>query len=228
MKTSAAQSTHASAQRVFDYLAATDALPAAACDAVLGFGVFDLKLPRYCGDLYAAGRAKRIIFTGGVGAGSADLGQPEADAWCAELLRVHPAIPRDHIILENRSTNTGENVRYTAELLAQQHPGLAFGHGIQTVIVVAAPSRLRRVRLTLQWLQPRLRVMGQHPGFGFTAEQALYASKGLDLIDHLSGELDRMVAYAARGWILPEPLPAPVAAAHHILKQARRSPYPAR
>ena len=138
MNPTSAQGKRANALRVFNYLAETDELPAAACDAVLGFGVFDLKLPRFCGELYRSGRAKRIIFTGGVGAGSADLGQPEADAWHAELLKTHPCIPRDHIILENRSTNTGENVRFTAELLAQKHPRLAFG------VVRQQGSRFRR------------------------------------------------------------------------------------
>lgn len=215
------QATQDDARQVFTYLAETDALPTTACDAVLGFGVFDLKLPRFCGELYRSGRAKRIVFTGGVGAGSADLGQPEADAWHAELLRTHPGIPRDYIILENRSTNTGENVRFTAELLAQKHPHLAFGCGIQTVIAVAAPSRLRRVRLTLQQLHPRLRVFGQHPGSSFAEEQALYASKGLDFVAHLAGELDRLVDYAARGWIRTERFPAPLVAALPRLHQGR-------
>ena len=39
-----------SARKIFDYLAAIDALAATACDAVIGFGVFDLKLPRFCGE----------------------------------------------------------------------------------------------------------------------------------------------------------------------------------
>ena len=221
MKPPTLQTTQDSARRVFAYLAATDALPLAACDAVLGFGVFDLKLPRFCGELYVSGHARRIIFTGGVGAGSANLGQPEADAWYAELLQAHPKIPRDHIILENRSTNTGENVRYTTELLAQQHPELALGRGIKTVIIVASPSRLRRVRLTLQHAHPALCVVGQLPKTSFEAEHALYASKGLELVAHLAGELDRIVDYAARGWIRPEPLPPPIAAAHQVLKRAR-------
>jgi hypothetical protein len=209
---------------VFNYLAETDALPTETCDAVLGFGVFDLKLPRYCGALYATGRAKRIIFTGGVGAGSADLGQPEADAWCAALLTAYPQIPRDHIILENRSTNTGENVRFTTELLARKHPELSLGCGIKTVIVVAAPSRLRRVRLTLQHLYPQLHILGRHPSTSYAEEHALYAGTGIDLVAHLAGELDRIVDYAARGWILPEPLPPPIAAAHQVLKRSKNQP----
>lgn len=210
-----------SARSVFTYLAERDALPVEPCDAVFGFGVFDLRLPNFCGELYAASRARRIIFTGGVGAGSADLGQPEADAWFAALMQAYPHIPREHIILENRSTNTGENVRFTAELLARQHPPLMFGKGIRAVIAVAAPSRLRRVRLTLQQLYPTLRVIGQHHGPSFEAELALYAGKGLDLVGHLVGELDRIVDYAVRGWLRPEPFPPWVAAAHSELKRSR-------
>ena len=213
-----------SARLVFDYLAETDALPSTACDAVLGFGVFDLKLPRFCGELYVAGHARQIIFTGGIGAGSADLGQPEADAWYAELLRTYPHIPRDHIILENRSTNTSENIRFTTALLAQQYPALSFEHGIKTVIAVAAPSRLRRVRLTLKQMQPKLHILGQHADSSFDAELALYAGKGIDFVAHLVGELDRIVDYAAHGWIFPEPLPPPIAAAYHVLKSIRSLP----
>ena len=211
--------TRNSAQEIFDYLAATDALVVTVCDAVIGFGVFDLKLPRFCGELYVAGHAKRIIFTGGIGGGSADLAEPEADAWYAELRRVYPQIPREHVILENRSTNTGENIRFTAELLARKHPDLSFGGGIKTVIVVASPSRLRRVRLTLKQMQPQLQIFGQHTGASFAEEHALYESKGINFAQHLVGELDRIVDYAARGWIFPEPLPPPIAAAHQKLKR---------
>jgi len=219
MNSPADKETLASARCIFDYLAERDALPAQPCDAVLGFGVFDLQLPRFCGELYATGRARWIIFTGGVGAGSADLGQPEADAWFAALMQAYPQIPRDQIILENRSTNTGENFRFTTELLLQKHSHLQFAQGIQSVIVVAAPSRLRRVRLTLQQLYPTLRVIGQHHGPSFEAEHALYAGKGLDLVGHMVGELDRIVDYAARGWSRLEPFPPQVATAHAQLKR---------
>ena len=210
---------HDNAHQVFDYLAARDVLVATAYDAVIGFGVFDLRLPRFCGELYVAGRVKRIIFTGGIGGGSADLTEPEADAWYAELRRAYPQIPREHVILENRSTNTGENIRFTAELLTRQHPDLSFGRGIKTVIAVASPSRLRRVRLTLKQMHPTLQIFGQHTGSNFAEEHALYASKGIDYIAHMVGELDRIVDYAARGWLFPEPLPSPIAAAYQQLKQ---------
>lgn len=208
------------ARRVLAYLAATDPLPAAPADAILGFGVFDLRLPVFCGELLRRGCAPRMIFSGGIGAGTGKLGAPEADAWLAALLRAYPDIPDAAIIRENRSTNTAENIAFTAELLRREHPELAFGRGLRRLIVVASPSRLRRVGLTLARLQPDLTVIRQLPPLSFEAELAVYGLQGIDYLAHLAGELDRLVTYPARGWIAAEPLPADIAAAHEQLRAA--------
>ena len=52
----------------------------------------------------------------------------------------------------------------------------------------------------------------------FEREQSLYASQGFDYTEHLAGELDRIRDYPARGWIVAEPLPPPIAAAHAVLR----------
>ncbi len=207
----------ATAHSIFDYLSATDAFPPEPVDAVLGFGTFDLTLASFCGDLYAQGRVRRIVFTGGIGAGSADLGMPEADAWRQQLAATHPAIPSAHVITENRSTNTAENIVFTAALLALTDPEFAFGHGLNHALVVASPSRLRRVKLTLQQLQPALHVTRPLPPSSFAREYSLYEAKGINYLDHLAGELDRIATYPARGWIAFEALPPEISAAHEIL-----------
>ena len=209
------------AELALAYLGATDPLPAAPADAIIGFGMFDLALPRHCGDLHRRGLAPRIIFTGGIGAGTGRLGGPEADAWRAELRRTHPEIGDAAVITENRSTNTAENIDFTAALLARAHPALAFGAGLRRAIIVASPSRLRRVGLTLRLKFPALAVHRAAPHFTLDGEQARYAAEGLDYLDHLAGELDRIVDYPARGWIAPEPLPPAVAAAHAVLRASR-------
>lgn len=206
------------AERALSYLSATDPRPDAPCDAIIGFGVFDLGLPRFCGELYTRGIAPFIIFTGGLGAGTGSLGGPEADAWREALRASHPDIPEEHILTENRSTNTAENIAFTAELLRETRPSIAFGAGIRTAVIVASPSRLRRVRLAMCKLQPAVRVIRQLPPVDFDAEHALYARNGVDYLAHLTGELDRLVAYPKRGWIAPEPLPPEIAAAHAALR----------
>lgn len=216
------------ARLILGYLSETDAkFPPVdrkyPCDAIMGFGVFDLRLPRFCGELYLKGVAPYIIFAGGIGAGTGNLGGPEADVWGAELRRAYPSIGDDIIILENRSTNTAENISFTAELLMARYPELRFNVGIRRVAVVASPSRLRRVWLTLRQLQPTLEVFRLVPSVDFDAERELYGRNATDYLAHLSGELDRIVDYPRRGWTVAEPLPADIAAAHAVLRETLRS-----
>jgi uncharacterized SAM-binding protein YcdF (DUF218 family) len=211
--------TDAAARSAYTYLSATDSLPDGVADAVIGFGTFDLTLARFCGELFTRGAARCIIFTGGYGAGTADLGQPEADAWADELRRSHPGVPRDRVILENRSTNTAENIRLTAEVLQRDHPQRAFGRGLRTALIVASPARLRRVGLTLRQLVPAVRAWRCLPATSFERERALHDSKGIPFVPHLRGELDRIVDYPRRGWIAAEPLPPAIARAHAVLRR---------
>ncbi|HET7538190.1 MAG TPA: YdcF family protein, partial [Candidatus Didemnitutus sp.] len=197
-----------------------DPLPPQPVDAVIGFGVFDLSLPRYCADLYLRGHCRCIVFTGGIGAGTGNLGGPEADAWRVEVRRSHPELHDDVYILENRSTNTAENIGYTAEVLSRQTPTRAFGSGIKSALLVASPSRLRRVRLTMLKLQPAVRAFRSLPQVDFDRERELYEGHGVDFIAHLVGELDRIETYPARGWIVAEPLPSEIAAAGKVLREA--------
>lgn len=205
------------------YLAETDPLPAAPLDAIVGFGVFDLRLPRFCAELLLRGVAPRLVFTGGIGAGTGELGGPEADVWRTEVRRAYPQITDDQIVLENRSTNTAENIAFTAALLRARSPALAFGAGLRRVGIVASPSRLRRVRLTMAKLLPEVATVRLLPTADFEVERALYTRNGVDYLDHLAGELDRIVEYPARGWIVAEPLPAGIEACRAIL---RRQPAP--
>lgn len=203
----------ADARLLFGFLSEADSGAPPVCDAVIGFGVFDLRVAALCGQLVASGRARRVIFTGGVGAGSADLGRPEADAFADELARLYPGLPRDSVVIENRSTNTGENVRFTLDLLAARHPDLLPGAGLRSALLVASPARLRRVRLTWRRQAPSVAAWGLAPGATCESEAALHAAKGIDYPALLVGEIDRLLAYPARGWIAAEPVPPPILAA---------------
>lgn len=170
-------------------------------DTVIGFGHFDLRIARHCGDLFRQGRAKRIIFTGGLGAGSADLSQPEAKAFAAELARTHPEIPTTQILLESTSTNTGENVQNTLQAAAERNWPL------DRVILVATPFRQRRVMQTWRQRAPRSQGQSSPPSSSLDIDIALFATKNEVLLHQLPGELDRLTLYASRGWIAPVPIP---------------------
>ncbi|MFA6287175.1 MAG: YdcF family protein [Opitutaceae bacterium] len=208
------------ARILYDYLSTPDTGAPAVCDAVIGFGVFDLRIAALCGALHADGRARRIIFTGGIGAGTADLGRPEADAFADELARLYPAVERASVVIENRSTNTGENVRFTLDLIARNHPELTPGTGLRTALLVASPARLRRVRLTWKHHAPSVSSWALAPASTFEHEHAQHTAKHLDYPALLAGEIDRIRDYPARGWIASEPIPAHVLAARDQLARS--------
>jgi len=207
------------ARLLFNWLCLRDDPAGKSCDAVIGFGHFDLSIPRQCDDLHRRGLARHVIFTGGTGAGTADLGRPEADAFRSELEKSPPLPgPVSRPIVENRSTNTGENIRFTRDLLEAKYPELSFGRGIQSVLLVANACRQRRVWLTWRRLLPSIPAFNHPPPGGYEDQQRLYAGKGLDITAQLVGEVERIRDYPARGWIVATPIPASVIDAMTVLR----------
>ena len=208
--------TASTAETLFRYLAISDAPQRA--DMIIGFGHFDMEIPRQCGRLYQADYARRILLTGGVGAGTADLKQPEGLAFRDALRACFPGIPDAHVMVESESANTGENVAFSAALLRGADPSFCFEHGIKSVLAVASPYRQRRVMLTINRLYPRIRVINCPPESSFEQQRALFADKGQNLTALLVGEAERLARYAQLGYIRSAPLPPSIAEAVRALK----------
>ena len=200
-------------KRLFEYLNVRDeVLPNV--DLVIGFGHFDLRIPKLCGALHQSGRGKKILFTGGYGAGTADLPDAEAVVFGRALAQTYPEIPTAHVIIESASTNTGENIRLSAEALRRADPAFCFESGIGSVIAVASPYRQRRVWRTMGRQYPAIRVYNSPPSTSFEEEASIFGAKGQDLIPLLWGELDRIIHYPAKGYMAAEPVPPDILSAY--------------
>lgn len=195
------------------YLAATEVLPEKPADVVLGLGHFDRAIPRICGELVLAGRARWIVFSGGIGAGSGDFAQAEALEFRDDVRRHWPAAEERIALLETRSTNTGENLSFTTIALAVERPDLLPGVGLGSAIVVATPCRLRRAMATVRKHWPEVRSVGTCPVRSLAEEEALYARHGLELRAQVAGEFERLATYPARGFIAAVNVPTEVLAA---------------
>jgi uncharacterized SAM-binding protein YcdF (DUF218 family) len=197
------------AKEIFEYLYVfSEVIPHS--DVIIGFGHFDLKIPRHCGELYTNESARRIIFTGGIGSGTADLGKAEAVAFREELRRRHPSISAEAVIVEDRSTNTSENVQFTAQKLKMEYPDFTFGEQIKKVLIVANAYRQRRVFLTCRRNLPEVEFYNSPPTSTFEEELQLFSSKGFDFIKLLLGEIDRIIRYGEKGYILRENIPGKI------------------
>jgi hypothetical protein len=205
---------------VFDYLALRGAPPRRA-DVVIGFGHFDRKIPEQCADLVAGGIVDRVIFAGGSGVGSPGLELPESHFFRRVFRDRLPDFPDSSMVVEDRSTNTAENIVHCIELMSERPPEWRFGGGIRSAILVANAYRQRRVWLTCLVHLPGVQLYNCPPAVDYRTERAMFAERGEELNAHLVGEIDRLARYADRGWIVREPVPEGVLAA---ARRLRRSP----
>lgn len=85
-------------------------------DAIFTLCSFDLRVAHCAVDLFNCGQGQYLIFSGGYGEITSELfDKPEAEVFADVALK--RGVPEEKIILETKSTNTGENVRFTYELL---------------------------------------------------------------------------------------------------------------
>ena len=98
------------ARMLYDLLSQAEELPGPA-EMVLAMGGSDLGVADTAAEAFFQREASWLICTGGYGKDTAGvLPQPEAALYarrCAAL-----GVPEDRIIVENRSTNCGENLRF--------------------------------------------------------------------------------------------------------------------
>jgi hypothetical protein len=190
----------AHARLIWDYLQ----LPQepAVCDAILALGTNDLRVAEFAADLYLAGFGPTLICSGGM----AHLGDLLSTGWdrteaemFADAAAAH-GVPRDRILLERRSTNTSDNLRFTRELLEQVNLQP------KTLLIAAKPFVQRRILAALPLVWPQIQATIVSPKMTldeyFTDE--LPADK---VINIMMGDLQRLWVYGRRGWSVPQDVP---------------------
>ena len=81
-------------------------------DCIVGFGNFNDNIARRAAELYLQGYAPKVLFTGGLGRNTEGL-LPEPEAVRFAKVAMEAGVPREDILIEDRSTNTAENILFT-------------------------------------------------------------------------------------------------------------------
>jgi len=124
---------HALVEKLWDYHHLNHQLSQA--DAILVLCSHDKVVAARGAELFLQGWAPLLIFAGGLGAITRRLWhEPEADRFAG--IAIEMGVPKERILVENRSTNTGENVLFTRQLLAEK------GLDPRTFIVVHGTPKL--------------------------------------------------------------------------------------
>jgi uncharacterized SAM-binding protein YcdF (DUF218 family) len=190
-------------------------------DAILVLCSHDTAVAERGAGLFLEGWAPLLIFSGGLGAITKHLWQePEADQFAA--IAVKMGVPRERILIENRSTNTGENVQFTKWLLAEKqlYP--------QTFILVQKPYMERRSYATFKQRWPEKTVVVTSPRVSFDEYLNRYSNASLssdDVIAIMVGDLQRIRVYAAKGFQIPQEIPDDVWTAYEELVKAGYDKY---
>ena len=87
-------------------------------DCIVGFGNYNVNIALRAAELYRAGYAPKVLFTGGLGRNTAGMWTgSEAERFAAAA--INAGVPEADVIVEDRSTNTAENITFTREKLAE-------------------------------------------------------------------------------------------------------------
>jgi uncharacterized SAM-binding protein YcdF (DUF218 family) len=171
--------------------------------------------------LYLEGWAPLLVFSGGLGVITKNLwSEPEAELF-ARIAR-EMGVPDPSILVETRSTNTGENVQFTRGLLA--------GRGLdpQSLILVQKPYMERRTYATFKNYWPGPSVFVTSPQVSFEEYLKQYSNRALtedDVVGIMVGDLQRIRLYPEKGFQIPQEIPADVWAAYEELVRAGYDKY---
>ncbi len=170
-------------------------------DCIVGMGSYDIRVAQHCAELFLQEYAPVIIFTGGRGRLTPAEWITEADAYAEKAM--HMGVPAENIVIENKSTNTGENVRFTREILKER------GISVQKVLFVHKPYMERRTYATFKKEWPELEVIASSPQIPFEDYPTDMIPKH-EMIDVMVGELQRIKDYPAKGFQIEQEIPTEV------------------
>jgi len=198
------------ARTLWDYHHVHHALEKADCIIVLGS--HDTRVAERGAEVFLGGWAPLLVFSGHLGALTREMWtRPEAEVFAD--VAVARGVPRDRILIESRSTNTGENVDFSRELLAE--------HGLRPrkAIAVQKPYMERRTLATFARRWPEIEVLVTSPQVDFEGYPTGEIRRD-DVIHIMVGDLQRLIVYGRRGWSAPQDVPVEVLEAYERLVAA--------
>lgn len=197
------------ARKVWDYHHLNHRVEKA--DVILVMGSHDLRVAERGAQLFLEHWSPLLILSGGLGRLTRGLwDRPEADRFAEIAARM--GVPREAMLIENLSTNTGENVRFARDLLASVHVNP------QKFILVHKPYMERRAFATFRKVWPEKQALVTSPQTTFEDYPNQEISKR-DVIGIMVGDLLRIRLYSAMGYQIPQEIPPDVWAAGQELIQ---------
>ncbi len=182
------------------------------CDCILALGSHDLRVAECAVQLYLEGWAPFIVMSGGLGNLTKETWtEPEANQFAA--IAIKNGVPEKNIFIENKSTNTGENILFTQKLLKEKRLDP------KSFIVVQKPYMERRAYATFKKHWPEKFLLLTSPQLSFKD----YITKDITIemvINIMTGDLQRIKYYPEKGFQVYQEIPGEVWNAYENLVKA--------
>jgi len=195
------------AKKLWDYHHVNHTLEKSDCILVLGS--HDTRVADRGAELFLQGYAPVLIFSGGLGNFTQGLwDEPEADKFAK--IAISLGVPEEAILIENKSTNTGENIMFTQQLFREK------GLNPKSFIVVQKPYMERRSFATFKkhWPDKILHVTSPQISFEDYPTAEISLEK---VINIMVGDLQRIREYPEKGYQIFQEIPDEVWEAYEKL-----------
>lgn len=180
-------------------------------DCILVLGSHDLRVPERAADLYLQNLAPFVIMSGGLGNFTKEIwSEPEAIKFAR--IAVNNGVPADSILIEDKSSNTGENILFTRTLLNE------LKIKVTKIIVVQKPYMERRSFATIRKVWPGPEIMVTSPQISFEDYPTIEIPVER-VINIMVGDLERIIEYPSKGFQVPQDVPENVMQAFQFLKK---------
>lgn len=178
-------------------------------DCILVLGSHDARVAERGAELYLTGYAPIIIFSGGLGKLTEGVWEEtEADKFAK--IAMNMGVPKDAILVENKSTNTGENIIFSKKLLVEK------GFDPKSFIVVQKPYMERRSYATFKKHWTDKDIISTSPQISLDE----YPNDDIPMdvvINLMVGDLNRIKLYPEIGFQIYQEIPNDIMAAYERL-----------
>lgn len=192
------------AQLLWDYHRVGIAHPVGQYDLLLVTGSYDLGVADRASELVLNPELsfRSVVISGGVGhVTSHEFAQSEASVFAARMFA--RGVPTDVVWLEERATNTAENITNTKAMLSEV--GVRIGRGL----LVTKPYMERRMLATAdkQWPEVSWDVTSVQVSLADYLSIVTNPRRALSI---MVGDTQRIRVYGNAGYLVPQPMPKAV------------------
>lgn len=197
-------------------------IPIEKSDLIIGCGCKNLSIPIKCSELLKQNYADKILFTGGYGKMTSGVFK-KSEAETYKEIAIENGINEDQIYMENKSTNTGDNFRFSLKIIEENNIKA------NKIIIVHNNLSQRRTLSVAKLVIKDKHISITSPKLSFN-EFITRLQQNLDLntnniISIIVGDVQRIIIYPQLGWQVENDVPEEVINAYYTLKEKGYSKY---